>query len=140
MIKHTTKDKKSLRTSDTRLKRSVKGNKNHKISYGGDKRSKSLSTLILDEIFYEKCFNNSNHECEECSKKLPTEFRNDAGKIVSRFRYSHIVAKSIAPELRHDINNINHLCHECHFQWDHGNRKKMDIYKKNQLKFPQFLK
>ena len=139
-VKHTRIDRKSFRTNETRLKRSVKGNKNHKMTYGGEKRSKSLSTLELDEIFYEKCFNNSDHKCEECGKQLNTEFRDENGKVINKSRYSHVVPKSIAPQLRRDMDNVNHLCFEDHFKWEFGNKKEMKIYKKNKLKFPNFLK
>ena len=136
IIKHTKEKRKSLRTNDTRFKRSVGGDKTYKIAYGGDKRSKSLNTLTLDEIFYEECFNNSDHKCEECGRELPKKFRNDDGKIVARFRYSHIIPKSVAPELRHNPDNMNHLCFEHHFQWEFGDKKSMKIYKKNKEKFP----
>ena len=87
----------------------------------------------------EKCFNQSNHKCEECGKQLPTEFRNEEGKIIARWRYSHIVAKSIAPELRHDTNNINHLCLDHHTQWDFGNKDEMKVYTKNAQKLPKYF-
>jgi hypothetical protein len=101
---------------------------------------KRKSMLELDEIFYEQCFNSSNHLCEECGKNLPTIFRNDSGRIVARWRYSHIIQKSIAPQLRHDIENINHLCLQHHQQWETGDKENMRIYKQNRKKFPQFFK
>lgn len=105
------------------------------------KRIKVGKNFESDEIFYEKSFNRcKDHSCEECGKSLPTNFRDGDEKIIARFRYSHIIPKSIAPELRHDLNNINHLCHECHFKWDFGNKKDMKIYQKNSKKFPQYLK
>jgi len=130
-------ERKSLKTKETRLKRNVGAGERVSRNKGG---KKPLKNFDLDELFYEKCFHNSDHKCEECSKNLPTEFKDDAGRVISRFRYSHIVAKSIAPELRHDLNNINHLCHECHFKWDFQDRKNMKIYSKNKSKYPQFLK
>ena len=105
-----------------------------------DNKSKTTKKIELDEIFYEKCFKLSNHKCEECSEKLPDEFRNDEGKVIYRARYSHIVPKSIASELRHVVNNINHLCIKCHQKWDFGDKKEMKIYSKNQLMFPNYLK
>ena len=100
---------------------------------------KSVNRLAEDEVFYEECFNMSNHKCEECGKQLPTEFRDEEGKINARWRYSHIVAKSIAPELRHDTNNINHLCLAHHTQWDHADRKNMKIYNSNKERLPRYL-
>lgn len=115
----------------------------------GDRRSKSLfaptlkqvnkNTLKEDEQFYEQCFNLSDHKCEECESPLPSIFRDESGKIVARWRYSHIIAKSISAQMRHNVLNINHLCLVCHTQWDHGDKKRMKIYKKNQIRFPQFL-
>ena len=107
---------------------------------GGNKKSKSFQKILMDEIFYEKCFNNSDHKCEECKTKLPNEFRDDDDKVLYRARYSHIIPKSTAPELRHSVDNINHLCITCHQEWDFGIKKKMKIYIKNQLMFPNYLK
>lgn len=96
--------------------------------------------IKLDEDFYEECFNLSNHECEECGKELPTQFRDISGKVVARWRYSHILPKSIFPELRHNILNINHLCLIHHTQWDFGDKQNMKIYVENRKKFPNYLK
>jgi len=129
--------KESSTSSVSKLDHKVKQGERVKIKQGGRATGKNL---LLDELFYEECFNLSNHECEECGKNLPTEFRDDRGRVIARFRYSHIVAKSIAPELRHNINNINHLCHKCHFKWDFQDRENMIIYSSNKVKFPQYLK
>lgn len=93
-----------------------------------------------DEEFYLECFNLSNHLCEECGIQLPTTFKNESGKIIARWRYSHILPKSIFSELRHNITNINHLCLTHHFQWDHGDKTIMNIYQSNRKKFPNYLK
>ena len=104
------------------------------------KGDKKKSMIERDELFYEKCFNMSDHKCEECGKQLPTAFRDDSGKVVARWRYSHIIPKSIASELRHDVNNINHLCLECHMRWENGDKENMNIFAENSERFPQFLK
>lgn len=101
---------------------------------------KNVKRLEEDEAFYEECFNMSDHKCEECGKQLPTEFRDEDGKVIARWRYSHIVAKSIAPELRYDANNINHLCLAHHTQWDHADRENMKIYNSNRIRLPRYLK
>ena len=101
---------------------------------------RNVKRIVEDEAFYEECFNMSNHKCEECGKNLPTEFRNEEGKVNARFRYSHIVAKSIAPELRHNVNNINHLCLKHHTQWDHADKENMKIYEKNKEKLPKYFR
>jgi len=104
---------------------------------GGRRTGKNFK---LDELLYEEVFNNSDHKCEECGKQLPTKFRDEDGKIIARFRYSHIIPKSIASEIRHYVGNINNLCMEHHHMWDFGNKTEMKIYSKNQLKFPNYLK
>lgn len=122
--------RKSLFTKDFKSegKRIIKSRKN-----------KSFGMIILDEAFYEKCFNQSNHKCEECGCDLPVEFRDVDEKVITRWRYSHIVPKSIAPELRHVILNINHLCLEDHMEWENGNKREMKIFKGNAKRFPNFL-
>jgi len=92
-----------------------------------------------DNQFYEESFNLSDHKCEECGTQLPTEFRDEDGKIQARWRYSHIIPKSIASEIRHDLNNINHLCLKCHSEWENGNKSLMKIFRKNYLKFSKYL-
>jgi len=141
LYKHTRKNKKSLKTSVSRIHRPTKGNKSTKVAYFGNKSSKSLVTKVMDEMFYEECFNScTNHSCEECGESLPTEFRGDDGKVLYRARYSHIIAKSIAPELRYDINNVNHLCFKCHQLWEFETRKDMKIYKTNKERLPKYFK
>jgi hypothetical protein len=133
--KHTRIERKSSKTKETRFKRTVdKGVK--------DKKSKKVNKNIkLDELFYKECFNSCNdHKCEECNTQLPTNFKSDDGKILYRARYSHIIAKSIAPELRHIVKNINHLCFTCHQKWEFGNKKSMKIYSKNKLRLPKYFK
>lgn len=93
-----------------------------------------------DEAFYFECFSSSNHICEECGIELPTIFKDENGKIIARWRYSHILPKSTFPELRHNITNINHLCLPHHIEWDHGDKTKMKVYKLNRKKFPNYLK
>lgn len=97
------------------------------------------SKIKKDEDFYEKCFNNSDHKCEECGVDLPDIFRDIDGRVVARWRYSHIVPKSIAPELRRSEININHLCLKDHQRWENGDKKSMRIYEKNKARLPQFF-
>lgn len=110
-----------------------------RIIHSKKKPNKTQIKIDEDEKFYLECFNNSNHECEECGTPLPTEFRDINGKVIARWRYSHILPKSVYPELRHSIENINHLCLLHHTQWDHGNKVVMKIYKLNSKKFPNNL-
>ncbi len=92
-----------------------------------------------DENFYRECFNMSDHRCEECNTPLPDEFEDSNGKVIARFRYSHIIPKSIAPELRHNTSNINHLCLECHGIWENGDKVNMSIFEENFKRFPNYL-
>lgn len=102
------------------------------------KKNKS-DKIKEDELFYEECFNNSNHRCEECGTQLPTEFRDVDGKVIARWRYSHIIPKSIAPDLRHELININHLCLKHHMEWENGEKENMNIYEKNKKRLPNYF-
>ena len=140
---HGNKYGKPIEYKETKRK-SLKASNNKRIIDKGkvtkkEKTFKINEKIVKDEVFYEKCFNQSNHKCEECSKSLPNEFRDEDGRVMYRARYSHIVPKSIAPELRHNEDNINHLCVECHQKWDFGNKKEMTIYAKNRVRFPNYL-
>jgi len=138
--KHTKKDIKSSTDVVRRIHRAVSGNPKAKLAYGGGGGSKSLGNKILDEIFYEECFNScTEHKCEECDKPLPTKFKDDNGKILYKARYSHIIAKSVAPELRHSLININHLCMDCHQLWEFSTRSDMKIYNINKKRLPNYF-
>jgi len=93
---------------------------------------KARKSILEDEIFYKKIFDASDHKCEECGKSLNTEFRDFEGRIIARWRYSHILPKSIYPEFRHEELNINNLCFECHQEWENGDKQSMMIYLTNQ--------
>ena len=127
------KERKPLRRRKKDVKKSLFSNVKPQ-----DKRW--VKRLAEDEAFYKQSFDLSDHKCEECGCRLPTEFRDEEGNVNARWRYSHIVAKSIAPELRHDVNNINHLCLKHHTQWDHGDRMTMKIYEKNKKRLPKYFK
>ena len=126
----------ALKTAVNRIERNVASG----VKPTKKKNNKTKDKIKLDENFYEECFNTSNHKCEECNAQLPDEFLDPSGKVNARYRYSHIIPKSISPELRHSIDNINHLCMSCHQNWDFGDKKSMKIYPKNKVKFPGFLK
>lgn len=99
---------------------------------------KSASVLKGDEetyySVYELNFNKNGGECrcDECNAPLDPRFRDDSGKIVQRFRFSHILGKQAYPEYRHSIINFNFLCFKCHNKWEFGDKKSMKIYKYNQ--------
>lgn len=125
-----------LRPKETPIKQKAK--KSLFINDLPNKRTASIA-ILEDEDFYEECFNLSDHLCEECGTQLPEEFRDENNKVAARWRYSHIIPKSIAPELRHSVSNINHLCIKCHTEWENGNKVEMSIFPSNFKKFPNFL-
>jgi len=88
--------------------------------------------LDKDREFYKLCFDNKPQICEECGRPLPNEFKEGNGSLIAIWRYSHILTKAAYPEYRHNPDNINILCLEHHQQWEFGDRKKMNIFKKNQ--------
>lgn len=109
--------------------------------YGGRRSGKSMiAKLFMDNAFYKQVFNRSDHKCEECSTQLNDVFEDESGKVLNRWRYSHIIPKSIAPELRHEVGNMNNLCLKCHMEWENGDKKSMKIYKGNKERWPQYIK
>lgn len=81
-------------------------------------------TKSNDDKFYQYCWNNKLHFCEESA--LPLEY--------SASHISHILTKGSRPEIRHDVRNINILSFKYHNAWEYGNEKdkeKMKIYWKN---------
>lgn len=105
------------------------------------KRGVVTRTRVIDrdEQTYEKVFNSKPNYCEECQRLLPDTFRDDEGRVIQRSQFSHIVPKSIAPELRHNPEAINRLCINCHSEWEHGDKKGMRIYASNSKKFPNYF-
>lgn len=99
--------------------------------------AKRTTTIRQDEETYEMVFERSiskrgHCNCEECGKYLELIFRDDHNKVIQRWRYSHILTKQAYPHLRHNIDNFNMLCFECHSKWEQGDRKSMQIYQTNQ--------
>jgi hypothetical protein len=138
VAKYNETKKEPLKKDNNKNKRIVDRGQRLVVWSGGRSAGKKI---LRDEIFYEACFNECKvHKCEECGSGLNEIFRGDDGKVINRARYSHIVPKSIAPELRHQIININHLCLTCHQKWDFGKRTEMKIYAKNQVRLPRYLK
>ncbi len=100
---------------------------------GTSKRSQEArkEKIRLDEEFYEEIWNDKPHFCEECDIFLGDEFRDDNGKVINKFRYSHILGKGAYPMLRRNKRNINLLCLVHHNEWEHGVQEDMKIYKTN---------
>lgn len=93
-----------------------------------------------DEDFYKECFNSCKiHKCEECGTPLSEFFRDEGGRVIAKWRYSHIIPKSIYKKLRHVIKNINHLCFKCHQEWENGRKEDMSIFEKNKKRFPWYF-
>ena len=74
-VDYKAKESKPLKTSKNKSTNKRIVDKGKRVISSGNKKSKSFQTILLDEIFYEKCFNLSNNKCEECKTKLPDEFR-----------------------------------------------------------------
>lgn len=131
---HRTKQQKSLVQSSLKkgsiLKRTPLKKKPYRIKQVSDKQRKVIKR---DEEIYEEVWNMKDHVCEECECDLGDRFRDDNGKIIDRFRYSHILGKDLYPEHRHNTHNFNLLCLECHQKWEYGDKKSMKIYEPNQV-------
>ena len=110
-----------------------KRNKNNSISWGinGGNENEIANTYSKDNDSYKECFKTFNHKCEECGTNQPENFLDSDGKVNARWRYSHIVPKSVAPELRYELSNINDLCLKCHVKWEGHEKVEMNIYKTN---------
>jgi hypothetical protein len=88
--------------------------------------------LQLDEEVYFKVFSSRPSFCEECGKGLPDQFRDDDGKVIARWQYSHILSKGAYKELRHNESNFQRLCFQCHQIYEFGDRTKMKTYNETQ--------
>lgn len=84
---------------------------------------KAKSKIDLDTKFYEEIWNERFHSCEECGKEL--------GNKWERYMFSHILSKGSHPSLRHEKENINILCFDCHQTWEFGDKKSMNIWPEN---------
>ncbi len=116
---------------EEKLLRAKKKPVDHSISI----RTKEKREIVLakDEAVYLKVFLSRPHECEECGRELPSEWRDDRGNINCIGQYSHILSKGSCPEFRHDSRNFNRLCpNPCHDRWEFHDKENMNIYKKNQ--------
>jgi len=103
-------------------------------------KEKKVNKIKEDEDFYKECFDSClEHKCEECGSPLPDKFKDDNGKVIAKWRYSHIIPKSIHSKLRHVVKNINHLCFDCHQEWENGNKESMSIFEKNKKRFPWYF-
>lgn len=101
------------------------------------KLREKINLYELDSEFYRKCFETFNGLCENCGKKQPEECEDSEGRVINRWRYSHIIPKSTAQELRYKVYNINDLCLACHMEWENGDKEKMNIYEGNVDTFPE---
>jgi len=86
--------------------------------------NKAKAKIDLDTNFYKEIWGERFHYCEECHK--------DLGDKWERYMFSHILSKGSNPAFRHDKDNINILCLECHQQWEFGDKKSMSIYPENE--------
>ena len=95
-------------------------------SYKKPGPSKNAKEKIdLDTAFYKELWSERPHYCEECDK--------DLGSKWERYMFSHILSKGSQPRLRHNKENVNILCLECHQSWEFGDKKAMRIYPSNEI-------
>lgn len=95
---------------------------------------KRKNLLQKDREVYLQVFNNKPNQCEECGVYLPDEFEDENGRINYIAQYSHIITKGSSPEHRHNPENFNRLCFDCHQAWEFATKEqkqKMKIYKNN---------
>ena len=76
-----------------------------------------------DHDTYSILWSQSDKTCEECKKYL--------GDEPQPFMFSHILSKGAHPKIRHDADNFNLLCFNCHQAWEFGDKASMKIYEKN---------
>lgn len=87
--------------------------------------SKNVSEKIdADTRFYDEVWSERMHICEECMR--------DLGSRWERYMFSHILSKGSHPSLRHDKENINILCFDCHQEWEFGHKRDMRIWPSNE--------
>lgn len=80
------------------------------------------NTQEADQRFYKYCLTHKLLVCEECGKPIL-----HPGAI----NCSHILSRGAFPEMAFDARNVNILCAEHHAIWENGDRKRMQIYWKN---------
>src|ERR1035437_5130074 len=83
------------------------------------KLSPKIDKKMLDDLFYMKAWRMKTNICEECNKVLPR---------FSRMFISHILSKGAFPNLRHNFENYQKLCADCHIRFETGARKGMKTY------------
>lgn len=64
---------------------------------------------------FEEIWNERPHECENCGRGL--------GSVAIANYFSHHKPKGKYPEFRLDKSNIDLLCMDCHYCWEHDKRK-----------------
>lgn len=78
------------------------------------------------DLFVEmiKEYGDETIHCRCCNKPLYS---------LSPINFSHVMPKSIAPELRLDKRNIWIVCEDCHVSWETGSRNQPKFDKKREL-------
>lgn len=94
---------------------------------------KRRETIRKDEETYYQVFISKPNKCEECGCDLPDIFRDEEGRVVCRFQYSHILGKQAFPEFRNKVKNFNRLCFNDHQRWEFHDKENMNIYASNQV-------
>jgi hypothetical protein len=104
-------------------------------------KEKRAKTVEKDRETYFKVFRDNPNECEECGRELPDQFLDENGNINCIGQYSHILSKAAYSEFRHNPINFNRLCPvPCHNMWEFGERRRMNIFVKNQIIISKLIK
>jgi len=89
------------------------------------KSEKQIDVKKKDIAYYKKCFEASNHICENCGTSL--------GEVWKPEFVAHIISKGTNTALRYDERNNIILCFACHFKFDHQDKTRMKIYPATEL-------
>lgn len=87
------------------------------------RRKPSGELEVFKKIAEREC-ENSSWRCRCCKEKIQNLTVNN---------FSHILPKSIAPELRLDERNIWIVCSNCHYSWEFGDRSQQKFDEKRKL-------
>ncbi len=99
---------------------------------------KANAAISRDNAFYKSLWESKAHYCEECGVYLGDDFSDENGRVIDRFRYSHILSKGAYPMFRHNPMNMNLLCLKDHERW-HKRDVSMNIFDANSKVIEQLM-
>jgi hypothetical protein len=86
--------------------------------------AKNRKLLEQEHLLFREIWEERPHHCRECGMYLKEP-------LLSQF--SHYISKGAEPRLRLAKENIDLLCEGHHFQWEFGDRRKMNIYDEERI-------